>query len=104
MNPVTLLNMSCNKISGSTLNSHVDLKKLILNEAALATNSTPLIYDPTLYLFHKIYIFSAVVSQPALNQLLTWGLYLVWPGEPPSLFIHSVPKVSSKSTTQPTWL
>lgn len=43
------------------------------------------IYDPILYLFHKIHIFSAGVV--LANQLLTWGLYLVWPGEQSVLFI-----------------
>lgn len=83
MHPAILLDISTSKASGSTLNSHVYLKKLTLTEQDLALNSTPLIYDSILYLFHKIHIFRA--GFVLANQLLTWGLYLVWPGEQPSL-------------------
>lgn len=37
------------------------------------------------------------------DQLLTWGLYLVWPGKQPGLLIHFVPKIGTKTTTQPMW-
>lgn len=59
MHPAILLDISTSKASGSTLNSHVYLKKLTLTEQDLALNSTPLIYDSILYLFHKIHIFRA---------------------------------------------